>query len=66
VAEWVNGSTQLGGGLHTAGLVGEQVDVLGGPVDDAVSDQGVATGQSEAVLSGHGEGQACDVSLERV
>jgi len=44
----------LGGG-HPVVLVGEQVDVLGGPVDDPVRDQGVAAaGAVEAALRAAG------------
>jgi hypothetical protein len=36
-----------GRGFHAALLVGEQVDVLGVPVDEAVHDQRVAAGQGD-------------------
>jgi len=38
-----------GGGLDAMLLVGEQVDILGDPVDDPVGDQGVAAAQREPV-----------------
>jgi hypothetical protein len=36
-------------GGHAVLAVGEQVDVLGGPVDDAVRDEGVTAAEGEAV-----------------
>jgi hypothetical protein len=39
-------------------LVGEQVDVLGGPADDLVRDQGVAAAEREPVLGRRAEGDS--------
>ena len=40
---------RLGGGGHARLLVTEQIDVVGGPVDDPVRDQGVPARQRESV-----------------
>ncbi len=51
---------------HGGFLVAEQVDVVGGAVDDPVRDQGVAARQGEAVPGGGAQGDRGHLALEGV
>jgi len=56
----LDGACGLG---HAVLAVGEQVDVLGGPVDDAVRDQGVTAAEGKAVHGRRAQGDAGDLAL---
>ncbi len=53
-----------GGGLNTFGAVGNEVDVCGVTVHDAVQDQGVSAAEHEPVLGGNLEGDGGYFPLE--
>ena len=57
-ARLVQGGLDLaGGGFDAVFVVGEQVDILGGPGDDPVRQQGVPAAEGEPVLSGGVQGE---------
>jgi hypothetical protein len=57
------GVHRIGGRLYAVLLVGEQVDVLGGPGNDPVGQQGVAA-QREAVLGRRGQGNGGELAVQ--
>ena len=58
------GGHLAGRGGHAVRGVGEQVDVLGGALDQAVDQPGDAAAEHEAVFAGDGQGDPGDVAKE--
>ncbi len=52
------------GAGHAMLAVGEQVDVGGGPVDDAVRDEGVTAAEGKAVPGRRAQGDAGDLAVQ--
>jgi hypothetical protein len=59
-------STGVSGRRYSSLVVGEEIDVLGGPVDDPVCNQCVATTQRESVLGGRAQRNGGNPTMELV
>jgi hypothetical protein len=63
----VQGSLHWPGRVRDAGLaIGDQIEVLGGPVDDAVLDQSAGAAQRQAVAPPDIQGDRGDLALQLV